>query len=69
MDLIRKTEALGQAVSDGLLTRDEATQELVAFAEGGLTAVGVEGMIREWTTVRERYAREFQRANDGLKRS
>ncbi len=68
MDLTRKTETLGQSVDTGLLTLDQAIQELTAFSAGRLTDTGARDMIQNWESVRVRYMTAFRRAEDGLRK-
>lgn len=68
MDITRKTEALGQSVNEGLITREAAIQELVEFSDGGITRVGAADMIDNWQGVRAKYSKAFETAREGLRK-
>jgi hypothetical protein len=68
VDITRKTEALGQSVSQGLITREAAIQELVEFSDGGITRVGAADMIDNWQGVRGKYVKAMDDARDRIRK-
>lgn len=53
-------EALGLAVDDGLLSREEAISSLTDWSEGGLTALGAADLLEDWRSARSRYETAFR---------
>jgi len=66
--LIKQIEALGRAVDDGLITRDEAIKNLVEWSHGGLAEVGAANLLDHWPEARERYRTELDHARALLTR-
>jgi len=66
MALIHDIEFYGRAVGAGEMTRDAAAQALVERSGGGLTLIGVGGILDDWQNQRDSYAREFGKAAAGL---
>lgn len=59
MSLVDMIEMLGAAVDDGLITADDAVQQLVEFSDGGLTVRGARDSLRRHRTIRADYARRI----------
>lgn len=66
--LVDQCEALGRAVDDGLISRDEAISSLAEWSEGGLTRLGAAGLIDDWKNTRIRYTRLFLDVIEGIER-
>lgn len=58
--LLDQIESLGEAVDDGLISRDEAITSLAEWSEGGLTRLGAADLIDDWKRARIRYARALR---------
>lgn len=53
--LVDQIEALGRAVDDGLVSRDEAVSSLAEWSQGGLTELGAARAIDDWKNKRTDY--------------
>lgn len=66
--LVDQCEALGRAVTDGLISRDEAITSLAEWSEGGLTPLGAAGLIDDWKNTRIRYTNLFLDVTEAIER-
>ena len=62
MSLIDQIEALGYEADIEFLTIETATQLLMEFSHGELTAAGAQDLILHWQTARSRCETELRKA-------
>ncbi|UGT65356.1 hypothetical protein LTT66_18475 [Nocardia gipuzkoensis] len=66
MALIDVIENLGQAVTSGAMTMEDAVDRLCAESDGGFTPRGAESVLVEWESQRQRYASAMEESRVGL---
>jgi len=55
MSMIDLIESLGQAVSTGSTSREQAIIDLMVYSDGGLTRIAAADLVDHWDTARTRY--------------
>lgn len=58
--LAGETEILGELMEGRVISKDEATQRLTEYSDGGLTRRGAADLLGDWRNVRARYERSLR---------